>query len=369
MPLQITFSQDIKFGKVSIEELQEKFYPLDSSAHAAILFKQRKTFYDYNGEQGWKLVTKVHERIKIYNKEGYDWATKIIKLYTRGGKDESVTIKAYTFNLTNNKIEKIKLKNSEIFDENINKYWNSKKFTMPNLKVGSVIEWEYAIYSPFYSNIDDMIFQYKIPLKYVDSEVRIPEYFKFKYQPNIYNPINLVKSKKNRTINYSYRSQDNSTSIKTTLHSEKVDLFEWVYSTVNQNIPAIIDEPFTNNINNYISKSSFELSAVAYPNSLIKHYNTTWEDVTKTIYKSTNFRSQLDKTSYFKEDLASSINMNAPINEKVAQIFQFVKSKIKWNGYNNTYTTDGVKKAYNEGVGNVAEINLTLVAMLKEAKV
>jgi hypothetical protein len=44
-----------------------------------------------------------------------------------------------------------------------------------------------------------------------------------------------------------------------------------------------------------------------------------------------------------------------------------VKSKVKWNGYYG-YTTDaGVRKAYKEGVGNVGDINLMLVSMLRYA--
>lgn len=38
------FAQDYKFGKISKEELQEKFNPLDSSANATYLYKYRKTF-------------------------------------------------------------------------------------------------------------------------------------------------------------------------------------------------------------------------------------------------------------------------------------------------------------------------------------
>ncbi len=41
---------------------------------------------------------------------------------------------------------------------------------------------------------------------------------------------------------------------------------------------------------------------------------------------------------------------------------------MKWNKINSLYTSNqGIKKAYKDGVGNVAEINLTLVAMLREA--
>ena len=36
-------AQNYKFGKVSKEELQERFYPLDSTAEAAYLFKKRRT--------------------------------------------------------------------------------------------------------------------------------------------------------------------------------------------------------------------------------------------------------------------------------------------------------------------------------------
>jgi len=39
----------------------------------------------------------------------------------------------------------------------------------------------------------------------------------------------------------------------------------------------------------------------------------------------------------------------------------------KWNEYYGKYTRSGVKKAYKEGVGNVAEINLMLTAMLRYA--
>jgi len=365
-------AQKIKFGKVTQNELEEKYYPLDSSANAAILYKKRRTYYDYHGEEGWMLVTKVHERIKLYNKDGFDWATKNIKLYTQGGKDESVSIKAYTFNLINNKVEKTKLKSSEVFKENINKYWNSKKFTMPNLTEGSVVEWEYTIRSPYYSNIDDMVFQYKIPLKYIDTEIKIPEYFVFKYLPSTYYPVKVNKTLKHRTLNFNYRtsrdiSEPGGIGGGTVSHTAKVELSEKIYTSIEKNIPALKEEPFTNNIDNYKSKTSFELTAYIPKNGTHEYFNNNWDDVTKTIYKNTRFGSQLEKISHFKEDLQNLVSNTNPQNEKIGKIFQFVKDKIKWDGLSSKYTSKGVKKAYKEGVGNVAEINLTLVSMLRQA--
>lgn len=46
-------SQDYDFGKVSKEELQEKYNPLDSSASAAYLYKYRRTYFVYRQEEGF----------------------------------------------------------------------------------------------------------------------------------------------------------------------------------------------------------------------------------------------------------------------------------------------------------------------------
>jgi hypothetical protein len=367
-----SYAQNIKFGKVSKQELAEKYYPLDSSANAAILYKKRRTYYDYNDDEGWALITKVHERIKIYNSKGYTWATKKINLY-KDTKNERVSIKAYTYNLVNNKIERTKLKSSEIFIENISENWDDKKFTMPNLKKGSIVEWEYTFRSPYFWHIDDVFFQYKIPLKYIDVEIKIPEYFEFKYLPNYYYPVKINKTKKSKTLNFTYRTKDKKISdfggagAKTSSHTATIDIFERVYSSIEQNIPAIEDEPFTNNIDNYRSKVSFELIAYRPKYELPKFYNITWSDVTKTIYKSPSFGGQLEKTSYFKNDLQNLVEESASLTEKIVQIFQFVKHKIVWNGLSGKYTLKGVKKAYSEGTGNAAEINLILVAMLRQA--
>ncbi len=367
--ISFTQAQQIKFGKVSKEELQEKFYSLDSSANATIIYKKRRTYYDYNQQIGWTLITKVHERIKIYNKDGYDWATKKISLYKSGSTKEKVSIKGATFNLNGNKIEKTKLKNNDIFNEDINKNWSQSKFTMPNLNEGSVIEWEYSIRSPYIQNIDDMVFQYKIPLKHIDTQIEVPEFFVFKNQSKGYLPVNLEKTNKSSQILLTSKNRTGDTGgpVTTSFSQDKVTFNSNISHCIQENIPALIEEPYTNNIDNYITSLKFELTAYRPKDGIPKFYNTTWDNVTKTIYTSSNFGEQLKKSSHFKEDLTNIINNSASQNEKIIKIYQFVKGKIKWNNFRGKYTDKGVKKAYKEGLGNAAEINLTLVAMLREA--
>src|SRR5690606_9221422 len=154
----VSVAQNYKFGKVSEEEILQKQHPEDPTAAAAILYRETSTEFQYDQDSGWYLVMDYFERVKIYKKEGFEWATKEIDLYQSGSasKDEISGLKAYTYNLgANNKIEEIKLRNENIFEEKTSKYLHKTKFTMPDIREGSVIEYKYTIKSPYISNIDE----------------------------------------------------------------------------------------------------------------------------------------------------------------------------------------------------------------------
>ena len=80
----VSFSQNHELGKLTIEELKEKVCPLDTSAVAAVLFKNGKTSFHYD-ETGYYSVTEVETKIKIYKKEGFDFANQSV--WFRGYRD------------------------------------------------------------------------------------------------------------------------------------------------------------------------------------------------------------------------------------------------------------------------------------------
>ena len=368
------FAQDYKFGKVSKEELEETFYPLDSTADAAYLYKYRRTYYDYNSTTGWfDVVTEIHNRIKIYTKEGFNNANQsIVFAKPDKGQDEKISfIKGYTFNLEGNKISKSKLSKKNIFDEKKDKYRSVKKITMPNIKIGSVIDLEYKLISPYYTYVDDLQFQHNIPVKKLDFTVEVPEYYKFKLAAKGYYFITPERTIKNRTFLYSEKSRVNhysSAGGSTKFETSKID-YKVEYSRYKAvNIPALKDnEPFVSNIKNHRGGMSYELSSIDFPSKPVEYFSTTWEDVSKQIFKSSNFGQELNKSSYYKEDLQNILATTKTDSDKVIAIFQFVKNKVKWNGYISKYTDKGVRKAYKERVGNSADINLMLTSMLRFA--
>ena len=95
------FAQDFRFGKVSVEELQEEAHPKDPESDAAILYREQYSHLDYYQNSGFRLTTEVFERIKIYNSDGFEWATQNIPLYTGGSENESVgKIKGVTYSIS-----------------------------------------------------------------------------------------------------------------------------------------------------------------------------------------------------------------------------------------------------------------------------
>ncbi|WP_299431726.1 DUF3857 domain-containing protein [uncultured Aquimarina sp.] len=365
-------AQEYKFGKVSKEELLESSYELDSSANAAILYENKKVSILYNTSTGFQLITEVFKRVKLYNKDGFDYASEEMLLYKSGGNNETISgLKGATYNISDDKIIKTKLKKEGIFKSEFSENYNQQKFTMPAIQEGSVIEYKYKIISPFLSTIDRIYLQREIPIKKLEVKVASPEYFNYKKFSTGYIPINLKESKYNDKITFNNKSRSGSGFTKTN-SSFSQSVVEFVVnldkiSTVN--VPAFVEEPYSGNVENYISSLSYELSFVKFPDEPIDYRSTTWEDVVKTIYQNSNFGAELKKTKYYKEDIDQLITGVSDSKKKVSLIYSFVKNKMNWNKNRSVITNKGVRKAYKEETGNTAEINLMLTSMLTYANI
>ncbi len=371
--LSNSYAQKFELGKVSEAELTEKKHPIDTSAVAAILYRKSRVFFEYSNSKGFTVVTEVQARIKIYKKEGYHWADNNVPYLVTASSPENVSFSdAITYNLVGGKIEKTKVKSESIFDEKVNKYFNRKKITMPNVKEGSVLEFKYTVRSPY--RIPDYYFQESIPVNYTEFMSIIPEYYV--YAPHFKGSLAplVTTEQKSRTINF--RGFDNERDPRAlyngnrkAYYAEQINFQETKTTYKFEKLPAMLDEGYVNNIDNYRSGLSLELSYTKFPQSPIKNYTTDWNAVVKTIYDFDGFGEELKKTGYFEKEVDALVSKLSSPEEKIVAIFQFVKSKVKWNALYG-YTCDGgVKKAYKEGSGNSAEINLMLTAMLRYAKI
>ncbi|SHF69149.1 Transglutaminase-like superfamily protein [Flavobacterium fluvii] len=363
-------AQDFRLGKVSVAELEEKEHPKDPSAPAAILFKKGEVKFKYDENNGFQVLTEVKTRIKIYKKEGYEWANQEVRYYLDNQLDEDVSFSdAVTYNLVGGKIEKTKLKSDGEFIEKINKYWGQKKITMPNVREGSVIEFGYTVKTTITSFLRDWYFQSSIPVNYSEFITIVPEYYEYKSNQKGYLTIGrtVEKSRGSFTINSKERIEGQMGVTKTEFSQDKIEFQETRTIYLGKDLPAIKDEAYVNNMDNYTSSISHELSMTNFPNTPVKYFSTDWESVVKTIYNYDDFGPELNKTGYFEQDVTALLSGKNSQNERISAIFDYVKNTVKWNNYKGYSCNDGVKTAYKNKTGNTAEINLMLTAMLRFA--
>ncbi len=373
----ISFGQEYKFGKVSKAELQEQSYEADSTANAVILYDKKEVYYEYNPTVRWfLLVTEVHRRVKLYNKNGFDYASDEFLLYKNARAKEKVSdLKGITYNLEGDKVIKTKLKKEGIFENEFSENYDEIKFTLPNLQDNSVIEYKYKVISPFVYNMDRIVLQDQIPIKKLEVKVEMPEYFNFKKFTTGYLPIDLKETSSDGSFMYTpnrakfFDVEKGMAGYGSKQPKQKPRAIDYklnVNTILSTDVPAFKTEAYSGNINNYISSVVYELQFTKFGNS-VENYATTWEEIIKKIYSSPNFGGELDKTSYYKDDIQQLVGGVSDPIKKVGLIYSFVKNKMNWNGNYSNLTRQGVRKAYKEGTGNVAEINLMLTSMLKYA--
>jgi hypothetical protein len=363
--LSFTQAQDYKFGNVSKEEVANNVYEKDTSAGAVILYKYRNTYFDHDHPDGYIVITEVHERVKILNKDGLDYATKKIRSYNYGKNHERISgIKGYTYNIENGKLNDEKLRKDGIFEERLSDYWEETSFTMPNVKVGSVVEWTYRKTSPLWG-VDDLIIQEDIPTKHYYAKIELLSYFNFNLVAKGRYMISPKQYEELRNLNVNYEQSTNGALTQAT-KSATVQTKEYVSEYELRDVPALSDEPYVDNKDNYRALVTYELASVQFPGGQPHKYSNTWEEVVKTINESDNFGKELENTKFLKDDADQIKTLGTAPIELVKNAFEFVKNKMNWNGSKSVGTSDGIRKAYKENTGNSAQINLMLTALLRE---
>ena len=359
----------VKFGDISIEDLKMTHYAKDSSAEAVVLADYGETTMEYSQSEGFVLKFERLTRIKILTKDGLDWADFAVPLYHDGGNDEKMNgLKAVTYNLENGKTIQSKLKNDAVFKEKQDANIDIMKMTLPNAKVGSIVEVTYSVRSDFWFNFQDWEFQSTIPVVWSEYRARIPEYFNYeKYMQGYIQLVVNENTTASNSINLVSKERSEGTVTRTEFSQEKIYFQETRFRWAAKDVPAFKSEPFITTYRDYISKMNFELAYTKFPNSAIKNYMGTWEDINKRYAESSDFGGEVTGNGFLKNKVEEiTAGMKTP-EEKIASICNYVKQNILWDGTSRKFLTTTIKKVLDEKKGNSAEINLLLASMLEKA--
>lgn len=345
----IIFSQKSKvytFGKITQQEYDLRIYEKDSTANALFLYENGETHFKISNDR-IVISTTYYAKVKIFNKAGEDNATIEIPIYhNKDRKEKVIKIKGYTHNSTN----KIALNPKNIFTEKINERNSVVKFTMPNIKEYSIIEYEYTLESPFMFNFTGWEFQSEIPKLFSRFYALIPGNYS-------YNRI-LVGSQK--------LSLNDAKIKKKCFHIpraiKEADCEELTY--IMEDIPAFIEEDYMLSKNNYLSRIKFEISEFNGFDGTKHKYTKSWKYVDREFRTKKSIGKQLRKIDYIKKRIPQDLySINGQLI-KAKKVYNFIKNHFTWDTKTRLFNKVNVKEAFDKKIGNSTEINIALINAL-----
>lgn len=154
-------------------------FEADPDAEAVMLYNYGEAVMEVLNDE-IRLVYVFHKRIKILSESGYHWAQVSIPYRKGNGEDHINNIQAMTYNVgEDGKIKGTKLDKRDIFEEDVNGTLYNKTFTLPQVKVGSVIEYKYKITSEYFGALRPFYFQRTIPVVYSEFYTRICDWYDY----------------------------------------------------------------------------------------------------------------------------------------------------------------------------------------------
>src|SRR5690606_26710158 len=163
-----------KWGNLSTAEIDYKEVPFEKDAPAVILYEKGDMTIARLDNQNI-----IYKRIKILTEEGKKFANQEILYHDLYNFDEIRYVKAQSINIVDGKEVRTSVKNSEIYDTEVSGTLRSKRFAIPNVKVGTIIEFEYTHFSKNNYYFEPWRFQHEIPTLYSTFQINIQAAYEF----------------------------------------------------------------------------------------------------------------------------------------------------------------------------------------------
>lgn len=352
----LALEKNTKMGKPTMEELTMTTYAPEPEAKAVILYRGAKVYYTYNKSKGFVLNTHHIVRIKVLKPEGADLADVGISYYSPESslyRDVISEVKGAAYNLENGKTVVSKLSSDLKNRERVDKNHSIIKFSIPNVKEGTVFEYSYHHASDFFWDIDTWYAQQPVPVFYTDYEVETPEWFGFHTEQ-----IGLYKLPWERSYG-EFTILGPGGIIFCTSNILKIH---------GDTLPSIKDDSHIWCIRDYCTKVTNELSFIQIPGEYRKNFAQTWDDVLRQLMDDDDFGGRLQLANPLKaeQEAAAADLQNMSVEEKTDFLRNLLMSRIKWNGRNGIYGLPA-KRITPEESHNSATLNFALLSMLRDA--
>jgi len=324
-----------KWGQVSQEEINYTQVDFEKDAGAVILYETGLTRIQWGSYE-----TTLYRRIKILNENGIEAANQEIKYYSYKNQEKILSIKAQTINFESGNPVLSEVGKDAYFDTQQNEFWSTRKFTFPNVKVGSIIEFEYKIEDKGINYIDAWRFQHKYPTLY-----------------SMYDIDN--RSGALDFVSLAIGEQ----AVKLSERYKKSGIDKWEL----KNVPSYNKLKFVYNPVDASERVALQLKGYLNFDGDAMSHSSTYETVS-TSWKEMNSQAYSEYIKYINpgvgKEIASGIADGKTELETLQNIYNHFKANYKWNNYYGIQPRKTNREVVNTKTGNSADLNLLLHSIL-----
>lgn len=328
------------FGEVNKTDLESKNSSIDKNAEAEVIFETQEQEINVFSGLG-EVRLRVHRRLKIYNEKGLDEANVKISYIAKNGIQNVSKLEAQTYNLdASGNVVITRLDKKSMYTKKIDNYESEVIFAMPEVKVGSVIEFKYVLESRSIYEMD-YYFQQSIPVRYNRFRLDYPQEFQVATNFMTIQPYAEDKIEKGNRI---------------------------IHNMSMSNLPGLKNEPFISCYRDYWQKVVIDFVRYYNPaTNTNRSLKKQWPVLVRDLMDDEDFGVQVKKNIPRTSDLDAQLKTLNNDFDKMIAIHKYVKKNMVWDNAYSIWALDGVKSAWSNKKGNSGEINLILVNLLKDA--
>lgn len=234
----------------------------------------------------------------------------------------------------------------------LNSRYRIIEFEMPDVEPGAVLEYKYRLERRYIEELPDFYFSERVPTHEAILHFENSDFIRY----------NIIEQNTDFEINYSEQRIDTSSVplVFTYRRPEPVFIQKWSA----ENIPAVDASSYISSIDDVRGKLKFQVSEFGAPRQPLEN---SWEFVTAQILRNNNpyeFIEEFPNLGNIGSEIARTIETEVAVQDS---IFHLVNSQAQYNGVNAVFAERELSNVLSGEPANQAEINLTLLAILRGA--
>lgn len=336
---------DFEFGKLTHRDSTITNYTDGPACNAVIL--NEFGVLTFSKSYPYRLIHQYHVKIKVFKADALTYGDISISFYKwNNNLAEKITrfdAVVYTPG-TDGKFRKTVCNISGGRFTNQSNHLGKFSYALPNVLVGSIIEYRYDLETPDKNDFTPWAFQKELPKIHSEYWVHMPP--KLDYDVILKGGYKLSKNYTDSAV----------------CEEHKGECSVQVYAM--DSIRAFIAEDRMTEIIDYIPALYFYKVILNYNTKTKKIASKDWSDFDMEALASVALGQQLQETDFFKRKLKKIILPTPDTLALAKSLYSYINHHIKWNE-RLAPASQSIQSVFKEGKGTSADINLMLITALK----